>query len=239
MHRLDQKSPAIAARNAHNSLFLCEIEHRRKLLTSFRERVDLHGETSKTVMPMLLAAVASYWRHVLGVQLQSEVQHRLRKRLFHHLQRLSMAFFQRHHAGALGARVSSDITAAGALFDKGIVHYAMDIALFLGVAVWLVLVSWQLTIVACVPLAITGLIMWRVTPALRRQQKAVQEGQSRITGIAAEIFAGITLVKASAGEHEAVEEFSERSSLVRNLQRQTARMHARFNSVTHAMVVMN
>ncbi len=191
------------------------------------------------LVAVLLAAVAGYWRHVLGVQLQSEVQHRLRKRLFHHLQRLSMAFFQRHHAGALGARVSSDITAAGALFDRGIVHYAMDIALFLGVAVWLALVSWQLTIVACVPLAITGLIMWRVTPALRRQQKAVQEGQSRITGIAAEMFAGITLVKASAGEHEAIEEFSERSTLVRNLQRQTARMHGRFTSITHAMVVMN
>ena len=188
---------------------------------------------------VLLAAIATYWRHVLGVQLQSEVQHRLRKRLFHHLQRLSMAFFQRHHAGALGARVSSDIAAAGALFDKGIVHYAMDIALFIGVAVWLVTVSWQLTLLACVPLAITGLIMWRVTPTLRQQQKAVQEGQSRITGIAAEMFAGITLVKASAGEHEAAAEFGERSSLVRSLQRQTARMHARFSSITHAMVVMN
>jgi ABC-type multidrug transport system fused ATPase/permease subunit len=187
---------------------------------------------------VLLSAIATYWRHVLGVQLQSEVQHRLRKRLFHHLQRLSMSFFQRHHAGALGARVSSDIAAAGALFDKGIVHYAMDIALFLGVAVWLVTVSWQLTLLACVPLAITGLIMWRVTPTLRQQQKAVQEGQSRITGIAAEMFAGITLVKASAGEFEAAAEFGERSSLVRSLQRQTARMHGRFSSVTHAMVVM-
>jgi ABC-type multidrug transport system fused ATPase/permease subunit len=191
------------------------------------------------LVAVVLAGIATYWRHVLGVQLQSEVQHRLRQRLFHHLQRLSMAFFQRHHAGALGARVSSDIAAAGALFDKGIVHYAMDIALFLGVAVWLSLVSWQLTLLACLPLAITGFIMWRVTPALRRQQKAVQDGQSRITGIAAEMFAGITLVKASAGEHEAIEQFTERSSLVRSLQLQTARMQGRFTSVTHAMVVVN
>ncbi len=188
---------------------------------------------------VLLTAVATYWRHVLAQLIQSEVTHRLRKRLFHHLQRLSMAFFQRHHAGALGARVSSDITAAGQMFDKGVVNYAMDIALFLGVTVWLALISWQLTVVACVPLAITAMVMWRVAPALRRQQKAVQEGQSRITGIAAEMFAGITLVKASAGEHEAGEAFTERSALVHGLQRQTARMQGRFTTITHGMVVLN
>ncbi len=188
---------------------------------------------------VLLAAVATYWRHVLAQLIQSEVTHRLRRRLFHHLQRLSMAFFQRQHAGALGARVSSDITAAGQMFDKGIVNYAMDIALFLGVGVWLMLVSWQLTLIACVPLSITALVMWRVAPALRRQQKAVQEGQSRVTGIAAEMFAGITLVKASAGEHEAGEAFTERSALVRSLQRQTARMQGRFTTITHGMVVLN
>ena len=188
---------------------------------------------------VLLTAVATYWRHVLAQLIQSEVTHRLRKRLFHHLQRLSMAFFQRHHAGALGARVSSDISSAGQMFDKGIVNYAMDIALFLGVTVWLALISWQLTVVACVPLVITAMVMWRVAPALRRQQKAVQEGQSRITGIAAAMFAGITLVKASAGEHEAGEAFTERSALVHGLQRQTARMQGRFTTITHGMVVLN
>ena len=186
-----------------------------------------------------LTAIASYWRHVLAQLIQSEVQHRLRSRLFHHLQRLSMAFFQRHHAGALGARVSSDISAAGALFDKGVVNYAMDIALFLVMSLWLATVSWQLMLVACVPLGITAWVMWRVTPTLRRYQKAVQEGQSRITGIAAEMFAGISLVKASAGENEAAEEFGERSEVVRGLQGETARMHGRFSTITHAMVTMN
>ncbi len=191
------------------------------------------------LVAVAIAAIATYWRHLLAQLIQSEVQHRLRKRLFHHLQRLSMAFFQRHHAGALGARVSSDISAAGAMFDKGVVNYAMDIALFAVMSVWLATVSWQLTVVAYAPLAVTAFFMWRVTPTLRRQQKAVQEGQSHITGIAAEMFAGITLVKASAGEDEAVEEFSERSKLVRSLQGQTARMQARFTSVTHAMVTVN
>ena len=215
------------------------------------DRVLKPGLTSEQAAPLLLryaliaggavlcTAVATYWRHVLAQLIQSEVQHRLRRRLFHHLQRLSMAFFQRHHAGALGARVSSDISAAGALFDKGIVNYAMDIALFAVMSVWLATVSWPLALVALVPLALTGLVMWRVTPVLRRQQKAVQEGQSRITGIAAEIFAGITLVKASAGEHEASAEFGERSEVVRGLQSQTARMHGRFTTVTHAMVTVN
>ena len=67
---------------------------------------------------VLLSAIATYWRHVLGVQLQSEVQHRLRKRLFHHLQRLSMAFFQRHHAGAPDHRRFAPAATGGALISR-------------------------------------------------------------------------------------------------------------------------
>jgi subfamily B ATP-binding cassette protein MsbA len=164
------------------------------------------------------------------------VQHSLRQRLFHHIQRLSMEFFQRHHAGALGARVSSDIAAAGSLFDKGLVQYGLDGVFFAVMSVFLLWVDWRLTLVAYGVLTVNALIINHFKPVLREQQRRVREGQSAITGKAAEIFASISLVKASAGEQEAGDLFRERSEHVQDLQERTSRLHGGFNAVSQALI---
>ena len=188
------------------------------------------------LVAMLGIGAASYFRHTLVVRTIAVVQHDLRRRLFHHIQRLSMAFFQRHQSGALGARVASDINYAGSLFDRGIVQYAMDIVFFVGASAILLALNWQLTLVAYGVLAINGWAIWRYVPRIRVQQKAVQESQSSITGKAAEIFAGITMVKAHAGERESGQEFMERSALMRDLQVGNAHFQGVFQGMSFALL---
>jgi subfamily B ATP-binding cassette protein MsbA len=180
--------------------------------------------------------IATYFRHVFTVRTVALVQHNLRRRLFHHVQRLSMSFFQRHHAGALGARVSSDIAYAGSLFDRGLIQYALDSVFFVvasGLLLWL---DWRLTLVAYAVLAMNAWVLMIYAPRIRRQQKAVQEGQSQITGKAAEFFNAISLVKAYAGEREAVDEFSARSARVRDLVVETSDFQGRFQGWSFALL---
>ena len=185
---------------------------------------------------VVLIGIATYFRHVCTVRATAQVQHQLRGRLFHHIQRLSMAFFQRHHGGALGARVSADITYAGSLLDRGLIQYVLDGGFFLVTTVILALLDWRLTLVAYAVLAVNAWLLWHYAPRIRRQQKAVQEGQSQVTGKAAEYFNAIGLVKAYAGEREVGDEFAQRSALVRDLTVETSDFQGRFQGWSFALL---
>ncbi len=139
---------------------------------------------------IIAASIAAYFRSTLAQQMAARIQHSLRRRLFTHLQRLSMAFFQRHHAGSLGSRVSSDITHAGTLIDKGIVQYAMDGVQFIVVVILMLTTHVWLAVGALAVLSLNTFVVFHFTPRIRLGRKQIQEGQSRITGQAAEIFAG-------------------------------------------------
>ena len=185
---------------------------------------------------IIVSGGAAYYRSSLAQRMSARIQHGLRRRLFTHLQRLSMAFFQRHHAGALGTRVSSDINLAGALIDKGIVQYAMDGVFFIIVIGLMFATHLTLTVVVLTMLIMTAVVLRHFTPRIRRGQKAVQEGQSGITGQAAELFAGITLVKAYSGERETGEVFRQRSEEVMSLQWENARLQGSFQGLAHTLL---
>lgn len=186
---------------------------------------------------MVGCGIATYFRSAWGQKLSARVQHALRRRLFHHLQRLGMEFFAKHHAGALGARVSSDIQHVAMVIDRGLITMCMDVATIILIAVILGMTNVPLTIVAFAMLSLSGFSVAYYAPRLRRQRKAVQETQSAITGRAAETFAGISLVKAYAGEGTTNRAFTEHSAQLREMQEFTSRLQGRFQSISLTLVM--
>jgi subfamily B ATP-binding cassette protein MsbA len=183
-------------------------------------------------------AVSAYFRSSLAQNLAARLQHHLRKRLFFHIQRLSMSFFQRHHAGALGSRVSSDIAHAGVVVDKGLIQLTMDGTAFILMAVIMVWMNPALAIVTIVLLSANGAVLWRYAPSIRRTRRTIQESQSWITGRAAEIFAGISMVKAHAGEDYSGKAFSKSSRHVRDLQFENSHLQGSFQALSNALVLL-
>ncbi|MBA2479400.1 MAG: ABC transporter ATP-binding protein [Planctomycetes bacterium] len=196
--------------------------------------IDAHGQlwfyASLCGVAILIGAVGTFFRHLWAMRIAAIVQHNLRQRLFQHIQRLSMHFFHKHHAGALGARVSGDINAIGGLFEKGIIQYGTDFTFFLAMSAMLFCVDWRLTLIAYALLMGNVFLMHRFKPLLRKQQRLVQEGHSSIIGTAAEFFAAITLVKAYAAERETHDAFMQRSDHVRGLQYRHSELQGAFNA---------
>jgi len=182
-------------------------------------------------------AVATYFRTALAQKLASQLQHQLRRRLFHHIQRLGMSFFYRHHAGSLGSRVSSDITHAGVVVDKGLIQLSMDGVSLLTLAVVMFLINPLLAGLSLVLLGCNGLVVLRFSPEIRRGRKEIQEGQSSVTGRAAEYFSAISVVKAYAGEEESGANFSRFSANVRDLQVANSKLQGAFQSASHSLLI--
>lgn len=190
-----------------------------------------------SVVLIAVIAVATYFRTALAQKLASHLQHQLRRRLFHHIQRLGMSFFYRHHAGSLGSRVSSDITHAGVVVDKGLIQLSMDGVSLTTLSVVMFLINPLLAILSLLLLGCNGLIVLRFSPEIRRGRKEIQEGQSSVTGRAAEYFSAISVVKAYAGEQESGENFSLFSENVRDLQVANSKLQGAFQSASHSLLI--
>lgn len=191
------------------------------------------------VVLIAVVAVAVYFRTSCSQRLAAALQHRLRRRLFHHIQRLSMPFFHRHHAGALGSRVSSDINHAGVVVEKGILQTSMDGPAFLvnGGLMWFY--HPPLATVCFVFFALKAWVMIRYSAPMRRQRKSIQDSQSTVTGRAAEIFSGISVVKAFSGEHASGAAFAESSQQVHDLQQENSHLQGSFQGLSHGLMLAN
>src|SRR5437660_1548607 len=62
-----------------------------------------------------LIAIVTYWGHVLGIALETE----MRRRAFDHLQRLSFSFYDEQRTGHLIARVTKDLEDIGEVAHHG------------------------------------------------------------------------------------------------------------------------
>ena len=74
----------------------------------------------------------------------------LRVRVFDHLQRLSMPFYDREKAGVLVSRMTSDVDALAELVQMGLVMLAVNLLLLVLSVIVLAVVSWQLLLVCLV-----------------------------------------------------------------------------------------
>jgi ATP-binding cassette, subfamily B, bacterial len=74
----------------------------------------------------------------------------LRRRVFAHLQRLSMPFYDREKAGVLVSRMTSDVDSLAELVQFGLLMFAMNALLLVFSIVVLAAVSWQLLLLCLV-----------------------------------------------------------------------------------------
>ncbi len=89
----------------------------------------------------------------------------VRRRLFGHLQALSLDFYERERTGGLVNRMTSDVEAMSNLLSSGLVNLVSSLVSLVGIVVVLVLLDWRL---ALATLAVTPLA-WAASTWFRRR----------------------------------------------------------------------
>jgi len=114
------------------------------------------GALDAAVVAYVLVAVLSYIVYraqIVVVSRSGEGFLRdLRVRVFDHLQRLSMPFYDREKAGVLVSRMTSDVDSMAELVQFGLLQLLMNVLLLVLSIVVLALVSWQLLLVCLIAL---------------------------------------------------------------------------------------
>lgn len=151
---------------------------------------------------MLLAWFASAGLGVaqtlLTARIGNSVMGALRVRLFSHLQSMELGFFTRTKTGVIQSRLQNDVGGVAGVLSNTVQSVVGNTVTVIAALVAMVLLSWQMTVVAVVLLPILVLVQRRVGQARARIATKTQESLSDMTAITQEALSvsGVMLAKA-------------------------------------------
>ncbi len=152
-----------------------------------------------TAMVLLWIANAGVgvWQTYLTATVGNKVMGSLRMRLFAHLQRMELAFFTRTKTGVIQSRLQNDVGGVASVLNNTISSVLGNTVTVIAAVVAMLLLSWQMTIVAVVLLPLLVIAQRRVGQVRAKIAGQTQESLSDMTAITQEALSvsGILLAK--------------------------------------------
>jgi ATP-binding cassette, subfamily B, bacterial len=184
------------------------------------------------VIAFLLAGLANWGMSYVQTYLTGWVGERiladLRMKLFGHLQRLSLGFFERNRAGVIISRLTNDVEALDQLVTDGVTTLVQSSLTLLGTAILLFILDWRVALatLAVIPIMSVGTVLFRIYSA--RAYAAVRERLGLVTATLAEDIAGMRIVQAFTREDRNVADFHEVAEHYREANMRTVVLNARY-----------
>jgi ATP-binding cassette subfamily B protein len=182
------------------------------------------------VIAFLLAGLANWGMSYVQTYLTGWVGERiladLRMKLFGHLQRLSLGFFERNRAGVIISRLTNDVEALDQLVTDGVTTLVQSSLTLLGTAILLFVLDWRLALatLAVIPIMSVGTVLFRIYSA--RAYAAVRERLGLVTATLAEDIAGMRIVQAFTREDRNVANFRDVAEHYRDANMRTVVLNA-------------
>jgi ATP-binding cassette, subfamily B, multidrug efflux pump len=157
------------------------------------------GMVRSAALIYLVALVAqficSYAETLLTSLLGQRVMRDLRIEIFAHLQRLSIAFFDRNPVGRLITRVTSDVEALNEMFTAGVVAGLGDLFTLFAISIAMLVVDWRLAIASflTIPLVLLTSNVFRIR--VRESYREIRVRLARINAFLQERISGIRVVQ--------------------------------------------
>jgi ATP-binding cassette subfamily B protein len=156
------------------------------------------------VVAFLLAGVAAFALSGLQTYFTGWVGERaladLRIRLFAHLQRLSLGFYERNRTGAIVSRITNDVEALDQLVTDGVSSLVQNTLVLAGTAIVLFFIDWRLALATIVvlPLMAAATAWFRIRS--NRAYRRVRERLGLVTATLAEDISGMRVVQSFTRE---------------------------------------
>ncbi len=160
----------------------------------------LYFAVAAVALIAIVGAVSSYVEKYLTTSVSQWVGHDLRRTLYHHIQRLSLAEHDRSRTGDLITRVTSDIGAVQDFINSallGMLVNAMTLVGMIGVMLYL---NWRFTLIALSVVPVLFLVVYYYTRRIKSASRAVRTQEGKLLSVVEEVLTSIRTVKAFARE---------------------------------------
>jgi ABC-type multidrug transport system fused ATPase/permease subunit len=151
---------------------------------------------ASAVLALVLSAANTYLTGWVGERILAD----LRNKLFGHLERLSLGFYERNRAGVIISRITNDVEALDQLVTDGVTSLVQNTLLLGGTAVVLFLLDWRLALATLTVLPLMALATAWFRSRSNRAYRRVRERLGLVTATLAEDISGMRVVQSFTRE---------------------------------------
>jgi ABC-type multidrug transport system fused ATPase/permease subunit len=161
------------------------------------------------VLIAVLGALATYIDNYYTESVGQYVAHDLRMRTFHHLQKLSLGYYNTHQTGAMLSTITTDIQTIQGFASSSTLNILVDmltIVCMLALMLWL---NWDFTLIAIGVTPFLLLFVSRFKKAVKKATHEVRKEQADIVAVVQQDLESMQAVQAFGRQDEEQEQLGE------------------------------
>jgi ATP-binding cassette subfamily B protein len=157
---------------------------------------------------LLLQAVIQYFLTYFTQYIGQKALYDMRTKIFNHIQKLALKFFDRTPIGRLVTRATNDVEALGELFSSGIIMVFYDVFIIIWILVFMFFMDFSLSLVtlSVLPVLVYGTFLFR--KKARESYRDVRLHLARLNSYMQEHITGMSVVQIFSKENDELKKFS-------------------------------
>lgn len=148
----------------------------------------------------IVGAACSYLEKYVTTSVGQWVTHDLRRTLYSHIQRLSLAYHDHKQTGDLISRVTGDIDAIQSFIVSGLLDAMINSLTLVGMLGVMLYLNWKFTLIALSVAPLLFLVVFSYTRRIKQASREVRKKEGEIVSVMQEVLSSIHVVKAFARE---------------------------------------
>ena len=145
-------------------------------------------------------AICTYTEKYVTTSVGQWVMHDLRRTLYHHIQRLSLAYHDHKQTGDLISRVTNDIDAIQTFITSGLLGAFVNCLTLFGMVGVMLYLNWQFTLIALSIAPVLFAVVYSYTRRIKKASREVRKKEGEMVSVMQEVLSSIRVVKAFARE---------------------------------------
>jgi ATP-binding cassette subfamily B protein len=161
---------------------------------------------------VVLSAIGVFGFIYLTGILGERVRYDLRKKMFAHLQDLSLAYYNQTPIGWIISRVTSDSDRVAELVTWGLLDVTWGVMNIITSAYFMILIDWRMALIVAASVPFLLIVAARFQKKIIKEYREVRKINSKITGAYNENITGVRVIKSLGREDANLTEFGELTS---------------------------
>lgn len=214
------------------------VEWMQRFFTAEALRAHLWGAAMVMVGLTMASGAFSFLKGKWAAEASEGIARKLKDRLFHHLQKLPIRFYDRSETGDLVQRCTSDVETFRMALNNQVVEVSHAFILLLTAIPLMVLLHPLMaasSFILIVPLVLFGYIYFK---KVRHLFQRFDETEGRVTSVVQENLTGLRVVRAFSRQEHEIEKFSGPNRDYRDLGLRLIRLMAVYWSVSDFMALL-
>jgi ATP-binding cassette subfamily B protein len=207
-----------------------------QLMEGFENQAVMYSVVGKSllffgVLVLILALIMGIFMYFMRqtiIVMSRLIEYDMRKEIFAHYEKLSLAFYKRNNTGDLMSRVTEDVSKVRMYLGPAVLYGINLVSLFILVISSMLSVSVELTLYSLLPLPFLSISIYYVSSLINKKSEDIQVQLASLTSTAQEVYSGIRVVKSYVQELPMIRFFTGQSDIYKDKTMDLARINAFF-----------